>query len=266
MTARGSLGTLGLWMGLALLLQPGRTFAAPPFETDDPEPVDLGHWEVYLASQLERTADGNVATAPHLEINYGALNNVQLHLIAPMAMYVPQTGASEYGYGDTELGVKFRFLQEGKALPQAGIFPLLELPSGDANRNLGSGTAQACLPLWLQKSWGPWTSYGGGGYWFNPGQGNQNWCFLGWEIQRDLADWLTLGAELFHRSPSTEAGQAPTAFNASGAFDAPGQGTGFNVGGQVNFGAHVHLLLSLGRDFFGGPNQLTDYLAVQWTR
>ena len=32
--------------GLALSLA-GTARAGPPFVTDDPEPVDLGHWEVY---------------------------------------------------------------------------------------------------------------------------------------------------------------------------------------------------------------------------
>ena len=39
------------------------------------------------------------------------------------------------------------------------------------------------LPLWLQKSWGPWTTYGGGGFGFNTARGGRNWAFLGWQAQ-----------------------------------------------------------------------------------
>jgi len=97
--------------------------AGPPFVTDDPEPVDYQHWEFYIASQHFQTSDGWSGTAPHIELNYGVITNVQLHLIAPLAYDAPKNGAAQYGYGDTELGVKIRFLQETSLLPQAGVFP-----------------------------------------------------------------------------------------------------------------------------------------------
>ena len=110
----------------------------PPFVTDDPEPVDYQHWEFYVASQDAKLGGDWSGTGPHLELNYGVVPDVQLHLIAPLAYDVPPAGGSHYGYGDTELGVKYRFLQETNYLPQAGIFPLLELPTGSAHDNLGT--------------------------------------------------------------------------------------------------------------------------------
>ena len=91
--------------------------AGPPFVTDDPEPVDYQHWEFYIASQHTQTADGWSGTAPHFELNYGVITNVQLHLIAPLAYDAPKNGAAHYGYGNTELGVKFRFIQESSLAP-----------------------------------------------------------------------------------------------------------------------------------------------------
>ena len=63
--------------------------------------------------------------------------------------------------------------------PQVGTFPLLEVPTGSHDRNLGGEQLQTFLPLWLQKSIGPWTAYGRGGYRINPGAHNQNWWFTG---------------------------------------------------------------------------------------
>jgi hypothetical protein len=57
------------------------------------------------------------------------------------------------------------------------MFPLVEVPSGDADKGLGNGKTQYFLPVWLQKDFGKWTIYGGGGYWINPGTGNKNWWF-----------------------------------------------------------------------------------------
>jgi hypothetical protein len=92
-------------------------------------------------------------------------------------------GPAAYGYGDTELGAKFRFVHEGEFVPQIGTFPLAELPTGDSARGLGSGQVEVFLPLWLQKSVGPLLTYGGGGYCINPGAGNHDWLFLGWHLE-----------------------------------------------------------------------------------
>lgn len=130
-----------------------------------------------------------------------------------------------------------------------GIFPLLEIPTGDSSNGLGNGKAQAFIPLWLQKSWGPWKTYGGGGYWINPGEGNKNWWLIGWLIQRDISDKFTLGAEVFHSTPDQEGGDSST---------------GFNVGAIVNFNEMQHLLMSMGRGF-SGPNRFSFYLGYQLT-
>ncbi|MGO9451554.1 MAG: hypothetical protein ACLQDV_11000 [Candidatus Binataceae bacterium] len=161
---------------LVVILVP-KALAGPPYLTDDPEPVEYRHWEIYFASLFFEQPKAWTGTAPHLEVNYGAIPNVQLHMIAPLVFYVPGDGPSSYGYGDTEVGVKFRFIPETEWVPQVGTFPLLEVPTGSHDRNLGSGHVQAFLPLWLQKSAGEWTAYGGGGYWINPSPHNRNWWY-----------------------------------------------------------------------------------------
>ncbi len=67
--------------------------AGPPFVTDDPEPVDYQHWEFYIASQDAKMGGDWSGTAPHFELNYGVVPDVQLHLIAPLAYDVPPPGA-----------------------------------------------------------------------------------------------------------------------------------------------------------------------------
>ncbi|GEJ56496.1 hypothetical protein AMYX_12370 [Anaeromyxobacter diazotrophicus] len=237
------------WLALAALLAPALAWAGPPYTTDDPEPVELHHWEVYLATvdQWSREA-GWSGTAPHLEVNYGALPDVQLHAIAPLAWAHAPGGGTSLGYGDTELGAKVRFVHEGERVPQIGVFPLLELPTGDASRGLGAGQTQLFLPLWLQKSFGPWTSYGGGGYWINPGPGNRNWWYFGWQAQRRLGEGVALGAELFHGTARQDGGSGETRFN---------------VGVVLDFGELHHVLVSAGRALDKQAAQA--YLAYQLT-
>ena len=231
------------------LLPAARLLAGPPFLTDDPEPVDYQHWEFYVASIDSKTAGDWSGTAPHVELNYGVVPNVQLHLITPLAYDAPAGDHSHYGYGDTELGVKFRFLQESDKLPQAGIFPLVELPSGRAADGLGNGRAQLFLPLWLQKSWGSWTAYGGGGYGFNAGAGNQNWNFVGAVLQKQVFTNTLVGAEIYHQTAQQIGGRDNTAFN---------------IGTVIDFTEQHHLLFSVGRSI-DGPVDFQCYIAYQFT-
>ena len=224
-------------------------WAGPPFVTDDPEPVEYSHWEIYLASQHAKDKDGWSGTAPHFEVNYGTLPNLQLHLIAPFAYVKPNEGSSHYGFGDLELGAKYRFIQETEWRPQVGAFLIVDVPTGRSSKGLGSGHVKTFLPIWFQKSLGPWTTYAGGGYWFNPGSENKDYWFAGWEVQRELSKVITLGAEVFYNTPT-----------------AKGEGgrTGFNVGTIVNLTDEHHLLFSTGRDIHG-QNRFSAYIAYQLT-
>ncbi|THD58234.1 hypothetical protein [Phenylobacterium sp.] len=242
------------------LLGAGAARAGPPFITDDPEPVDLHHWEIYAFSAGAFDSHGATGQGPALEVNYGAAPNLQLHLIAPFAYDAPPGGPTTMGLGDTELGFKYRFITPDKDdwFPQVGIFPLLEVPTGDAHRGLGAGQVQAFFPIWLQKDFGKWTTYGGGGYWINPGPGNRDYWFTGWLLQRQVTDKLALGGEVFHTS-SSQVGRDGV--------------TGFNLGGQYDFTEHYHLLFSAGEggQAFAvdtgavGRHATTYYLAFQWT-
>jgi len=234
---------------LPLILEPMVAWAGPPFRTDDPEPVEYRHWEFYLASQDAKNKDGWAGTAPHVEVNYGALPNLQLHMIVPLAYVRPNDGSSHYGFGDLELGAKYRFIQEGNWWPMVGTFPIVDFPTGKSSLGLGGGNYRAFFPIWFQKSLGPWQSYGGGGYWINPGSGNKNYWFFGWQVQRELSKSITLGAEVFYNTPP-----------ATGA----GGQTGFNVGTIVNLTDEHHLLFSTGRDIHG-QNRFSAYIAYQLT-
>jgi hypothetical protein len=222
--------------------------AGPPFKTDDPQPVDFRHWEFYLASQQSYAGGDVSATAPHVEVNYGPVRNVQLHIVAPLS-YVRSAAGRHYGYSDTELGVKYRFVEETGSVPQIGTFPLVEVPTGDAAKDLGAGSVQVYLPVWIQKSWGHLTTYGGGGWWYNRGDDRQDWAFAGWLVQYDFSDMLTLGGELFYQTADTRGGNASS---------------GFDLGGYLNFGDHHHVLFSCGSNFTGG-SAVSAYVGYQLT-
>jgi len=240
-----------LWVLLVALFFCWSTpaMAGPPYATDDPEPVEFRHWEIYVASQASRTPNGWSGTLPFLDVNYGAFPNVHLHLMVPFAFVRPRHEPRQYGYGDTELGAKVRFIQETAWVPQIATFPTIELPSGNEDRGLGAGHVQTFLPLWLQKSAGPWTTYGGGGYWVNPGEGHRDWWFVGWQVQRRLLSNVTIGTELYYTTAQEDTGASELRSN---------------VGCVIDLNENHHLLISAGRGLHG-PTRAQLYLAYQLT-
>ena len=223
--------------------------AGPPFLTDDPDPVAFQHGELYLATMYTHDASGTSGTLPHLEVNRGVAPDLMIHTILPYAFQQSAGSGTSRGYGDTEVGAKYRFVQQGKYCPMLGIFPLVEIPSGSVRRGLGSGHYQEFLPLWLQKSWSDWTVYGGGGYWITPGAGKQNYWFHGLVVQNQIAPRFMFGVELNHTTATEVGGQ---------------QSLAYNLGGQYDFNEGHHLLFSCGHSLTGVAN-VTRYLALQWT-
>jgi hypothetical protein len=230
--------------------------AGPPYQTDDPDPVPYKHFEMYAFELSDgSSADGTTLFAPAYEVNYGVVPGVQLHLIVPLATFLAPDGSPvHHGVGDTELGVKVRFLKETKYLPEVGIFPFFELPTGDADKGLGVGRTWYHIPLWLQKSWGPegaqWTSYGGGGETIIPQEGYTNFPYAGWLVERQISKKLTLGPELFGHGPVTP--------------DTPRSTTMFDMGGEYEFKDGFDLLFAAGKAIYGHPETYT-YLALYWT-
>ncbi len=241
-----------LWVVPLLVgaLLPGTLLAqaGPPYQTDDPDPVPYRHWELYLATQDAWARDETSGTAPHVEVNYGALPGLQLHVLVPLAYDHPMGGRTAYGLGDVEVGAKLRLVEEGRWRPMIGTFVQTEWPAGSAADGLATPALHVLVPLWLQKSFGPWSTDLGGGYLVDLDMRNGNYLAMGWQVQRRISERATLGAELYH----TTAHGGTSASLLS------------NVGLVLNLTDHDHLLLSAGRSI-SGEHTLQGYFAYQLT-
>ncbi len=236
--------------------------AGPPFQTDDPEPVDLGHYEFYVFSGVDGTPIETDTTGPSFEFNWGALPDTQLHAILSFGAAVPSNGPqyapagvgpSAFGLLDTELGVKYRFVSQTPDRPEIGIFPMIELPTGSYSRGLGVGSTWYKLPVWIQKDWGPWTTYGGGGYQLMHQVDYKSFPYAGWLLQRDIGQKWTLGGELwYHGAEGLATPQTQSA-------------TMFDFGGYYYFSKPAfQLLFALGHTIVG-QSETYAYLGLYWT-
>jgi hypothetical protein len=204
----------------AVFVLSGVAFAGPPYLSDDPEPTDVGHWEIYnFATGLG--GPSGLAGEAGFDINYGAAKNLQLTAVAPLAFGAPNAfnqNGLRVGPGDVELAVKYKVLHQsdGTWTPDAALFPRLFAPTAD--HALGTGRLGLLLPIWLEKDLGPWSIFGGGGYQINPGQGQRNFWQGGGAISRSVGQRLSLGAELYGQTRDTDAGGAYTALNMAATY------------------------------------------------
>lgn len=233
-----------------VLLVPAVAFAGPPFLTDDPEPTDTGHWEIY-GPLFE--ADGKGAEyegAVAAEFNYGAAPDVQITLELPLA-YSHDASALKTGFGDVAISAKYRFFHDEDQGLSIAAFPGLTLPT--ATNGFGGGKVTALLPIWVQKDSGPWSIFGGGGYAINPGAGHRDYWTGAVAISRQMTPKLLLGIEAEQQGADTIGGSGSTSLGAGAIYQlkapfrllASGGPTFEDKGGASGF----HVFLALGMDF-----------------
>jgi hypothetical protein len=238
-------------------------YCGPPFQTDDPEPILFRNYEFYTFANSDGTRVETDTEGPAVEFNWGALPNVHLHIIIPASAISPSNnpsfapagvGPRAFGIGDIEMGIKYRFVQETKHRPMVGTFVMFELPSGNAQRGLGVGKTWYKLPLWVQKSFGPWTTYGGGGETVIRGvPGYRDYPFAGWLVQRDLGKKWTLGTEVFYHGPQ---GLATAQTRPATLLD---------IGGYYKFRDPGFQLLFCYGHTAVGQKETYAYLGLYWT-
>ncbi len=187
--------------------------AGPPFLTDDPEPTETGHWEIY-APLLDAAGKGaDYGGALGAEVNYGAAPDLQLTVGLPAA-FAHDAAGTRWGAGDLELSAKYRFYHDDAAGLQIAAFPGVTLPT--SSNGMGAGRVTALLPVWLQKDAGDWSVFGGGGYAINPGPGNRDYWTGGIALSRKLGERVLLGIEADRQGADTVGGRGSTSLGLGG--------------------------------------------------
>ena len=230
------ISSLATFLLLILSCQKLTAQAGPPFQTDDPTPVDLGHYEFYVFGTVDGTPVAIGSTGPAFEFNWGAIPNIQLHAILPFGASAPSnspvyapSGTGEFAFGltDMELGVKYGFIKQTKHRPQIGSFTMFEIPTGNYDKGLGIGKVWYKLPIWAEKEIGSWSLVGGMGYTVVPQTGYRNYLYGGYLMKKTVNERLELSAEVFSHAREGFAAahtQASTMIDAGGYyhFKSPG--------------------------------------------
>lgn len=147
-------------LALAFLLS-SSAHSQQPFVTDDADVTPRGHFHFEFSNEfdlLQKSAFPNLKqNTADFEIDYGLFDRVEIGVAVPLLTIFNAAGTSPKtvtGIGDMNLSVKYNFLREreNSRLPAMTIGVNFELPTGDTDRQLGSGLADFYINGILQKS------------------------------------------------------------------------------------------------------------------
>jgi hypothetical protein len=233
---------------LAALLASATAWAGPPFVSDDPEPTDYQHYEIYLFAEGTNGQSGSSA-AGGLDFNYGAAENLQLTAVVPLEYDHPAGAGSNTGIGNIELAAKYRFVRDAAGWDVA-VFPRVFLPS--ASSRVGDQHVSLLLPLWFEHDWDKWSTFGGAGCEIIHGHESKNFCIAGWVVTHQLRPNLQLGAEVATQTADTKNGKSSTRLGAGLRYD---------------LNDHYHLLAYAGPGLqnVAQTGRYTWYASVLWT-
>jgi Putative MetA-pathway of phenol degradation len=223
-------------------------WAGPPFVSDDPEPTDYKHFEIYTFNTGTATRDGTGGEAG-IDFNYGAAPDLQLTAVLPAGFDRPAAGGTEIGLSNVELAAKYRFLRQDTFGWDVSVFPRVFLPSGSAA--VGDSNPSLLLPVWLEKDWGDWSVFGGGGCVISS-DSSENHCLAGGVVTRKVLDNLRLGVEVSYQSAQAN-GVPPS--------------TALGLGAQYDLSDHYHLLgyVNRGVQNANETDQVSWYAALLFT-
>jgi hypothetical protein len=222
----------------------------PPLITDDPGTPGNRHWEINVAFTDTKFRYGTVYELPHLDLNYGYGDNLQLKLEGPLTIFNgPGENYASLGY--TNWGVKWRFLEENKKRPAISTYPQIIFVANDELTRIGvldPGT-DVFLPIEVMKSFGDLLLDAETGVLFRQFTGTE--LSSGICAEYELTKHLALLGEI-HDITSTAIVQDELVWN---------------LGFKQDFSEHESLICSAGRGFgpsgVDNPSFLT-YIGVQF--
>jgi len=223
----------------------------PPMITDDPGTPGPNHWEINLAWTDTGTPGVSEFGLPLLDANYGVGDRIQLNYQASWNI-LHEDGAYVDGYSDTQLAVKWRFLDEGEHKLQMSMYPritFLDPGSASARRGLADPNTTFLMPFEIQEDFSLLSVNVDFGHIFSSSPIDRGWTgglCIGhnvtkpWELD---AEWHTTTDERAGRSEQT-----------------------INFGSRYDLSEHATILVALGRDLSNtlGPRaSVLTYLGIQ---
>ena len=223
----------------------------PPLLTDDPGTPGNRNWEINIAFTGEHRHDARLFEAPLLDINYGWGDRIQLKFEVPWLFLHERDARAQSGMGNSAVGVKWRFLDEGKHAVSLSTYPQFEFNSrgSSVEHGLVEPGRSLLLPLEIQRKVGPIELNGEGGYEIVE-KGRDEWI-LGLAFGREISRRMELLGEVY----------------GSGLVSEDEHDLVFDLGSRWSLNKNFVLLFMAGRSFSGpvsGQPQFFAYVGIQF--
>ena len=238
---------------LGLLVAPTSAFAqgGPPFYTNDPGTPGPRNWEINVAYMPFFYSGQSVSHTPDLDINFGIGDRVQLTYENAWLRVQRHSSAAEFGLGQSNPGVKWRFYAGGESGLSISVFPQLFVnnPNHAVHRGVTPATDTFLLPFEFAKKFGPIGVNYEAGYQFVH-NGPDGWL-MGLVLGHEFTKKLEMGGE----------------FYSQGAFHPSNAQPTIGMGARYKIHSPVVVLLMAGRSLEStSPNQsyFVGYFGLQF--
>ena len=243
---KGLLCTAVLAVSLAMLLVPGLAWAAHPLITDDTGTQGKGKFQLEVNGQYERGKEyegGSDAKTTgglvNATLSYGLVEKIDLILTLPYEWEKTEgdgaTLRDERGFSDTVLEVKWRFFEKDGL--SFAVKPGLRFPTGNQDKNLGSGKVGGHLFLIGSKELGPWAFHANLGYLRDendPGQREDMW-HASFAITREIVKNVKLVADIGQDRNPYPSGKSDPAFVLGGVIYSVAENIDLDCGVKFGF-------------------------------
>jgi len=136
-----------------LIFSPSITaYAARPLTTDDAGTVEKGEFQVEVGFDALRQDNHDREYSPSLTLTYGLLDRMDLGIGSGYIFSRPKEDKKENGIVDTELKLKYRWIDEKDWRPAFAMTGTLKLPTASESRGLGSGQTDFRINAILKKN------------------------------------------------------------------------------------------------------------------
>jgi hypothetical protein len=212
---------------------PALAQGGPPYYTNDPGTPGHLNWEINLGYMPFFYKGQSVSHVPDLDINFGVGERIQLTYENAWLRVQNRFSPTQYGLGQSNPGVKWRFYDAGEGGLSVSVFPqaFLNNPNDAVRRGITPPSEAFLLPVEFSKKLGPVDVDLEVGYAFEH-KAPDGWI-TGLVVGHDFTPKLELDAEFYSQGP----------------FHLPDVQPTFDLGGRYRIHSPVILLFMAGRSF-----------------
>ena len=122
-----------------IFFPPTFAHAARPLTTEDAYTVEKGAFQLETGFDFARQDNYDKEYAPSMTLTYGLFERMDMGVGIKYLFINPADGKNENGFGDTELKIKYRLIDQKGWIPFFSIAGKLKIPTANESKGLGSG-------------------------------------------------------------------------------------------------------------------------------